>query len=192
MIPKSGYRFSEKIMHQENHVRKAMAVYTVHEPPRRNSDPLAHTTRFAFVRDGFSWPAFLFGPFWMLWHRLWLALIGYLLLAAAIAFALRAVGAGGEAGFFAALLFALLVGFEAPSLRRYGLNRRRWKNLGVVIGDDREAAERRFFDAWVGDAAPRAASMASPSPPSASAPAYAATPASSGIIGLFPEPGARA
>jgi hypothetical protein len=30
-----------------------MAVYTVHEPPRRSDDALAHTERFAFVRDGF-------------------------------------------------------------------------------------------------------------------------------------------
>ena len=167
-----------------------MAVYTVHEPRRRGTDPLVHTARFAFVRDGFSWAAFVFGPLWMLRHRLWLALIGYLLLAAAIGFALRAVGAGGEAAFLAAFLLALLVGFEAPSLRRYGLSRRRWKNLGVVIGDDREAAERRFFDAWVGEAAPRAMPTPPPSPAPVNAPPT--PPASRAIIGLFPEPGARA
>jgi hypothetical protein len=158
-----------------------MAVYTVHEPPRRNDDPLAHTDRFVFVRDGFSWAAFLFGPLWMLRHRLWLALIVYLIVVSALSAALRAVDAGGAAA-AVGLLVALLVGFEASSLRRYRLARRHWRNVGVVVGDDLESAERRFFDAWT-------AEPVRPPPPPPGPPA----PASSGpIIGLFPEPGARA
>ena len=39
-------------------------------------------------------------------------------------------------------------------MRRWTLARRGWKNLGVVVGDDLEAAERRFFDAWVKDVQP--------------------------------------
>jgi hypothetical protein len=158
-----------------------MAVYTVHEPPRRNDDPLAHTDRFVFVRDGFSWAAFLFGPLWMLRHRLWLALIVYLTVVSALSAALRAVDAGGAAA-AVGLLVALLVGFEASSLRRYRLARRHWRNVGVVVGDDLESAERRFFDAWTTE--PARPPPAPPGPPA---------PASSGpIIGLFPEPGARA
>jgi hypothetical protein len=161
-----------------------MAVYTVHEPPRRNDDALAHTERFAFVRDGFSWPAFLFAPLWMIRHRLWLALIVYLLVVSALGAATRVLGAGDWV-LAIGLLVALLVGFEASTLRRYGLARRRWKILGVVVGDDLESAERRFFDAWVVGRVPRPAPT-----PSASGPAV---PAPSGpIIGLFPEPGARA
>src|SRR5262249_8172381 len=64
---------------QKQFRRTTMAVYTVHEPPRRNGDAFAHTERFTFVRDGFAWPAFLFAPLWMLRYRLWLALIVYLL-----------------------------------------------------------------------------------------------------------------
>lgn len=160
-----------------------MAIYTVHEPPRRDDDPLDHTERFAFVRDGFSWPAFLFGPLWMLRYRLWLALIVYLVVLFVLGAAMRIAGAG-DAAIAVGLLVALLVGFEASSLRRYGLARRRWKSLGVVVGDDLESAERRFFDAWTVEPARR------PAPSHASGPAV---PAGSGqIIGLFPEPGARA
>ena len=32
--------------------------------------------RFVFVRDGFHFWALLLGPLWLLWHRLWLALLG--------------------------------------------------------------------------------------------------------------------
>jgi hypothetical protein len=160
-----------------------MAVYTVHEPPRRDNDTLAHTERFAFVRDGFSWPAFLFGPLWMLRHRLWLAFICYLLAAFALGAAARAAGAGDWV-IGVSLLVALLIGFEASTLRRYGLARRGWTTVGVVVGDDLESAERRFFDAWAAGGVPR------PTPAPASGPAV---PTPSGpIIGLFPEPGTRA
>jgi hypothetical protein len=192
MIPKKpaphlmrgGYRFSEKIMLQE-YVRRRilMAVYTVHEPPRRRGDAQAHAERFAFVRDGFSWPAFLFGPLWMLRHRLWLALLVYVVLLAGLGAILRAIGAA-DAVLAIGLLLALLLGFEASSLRRYGLARRRWRNIGIVVGDDLESAERRFFDAWANEPGRQ-----QPSPPPPDGPA----PVSPGpIIGLFPEPGARA
>jgi hypothetical protein len=54
----------------------------------------------------------------------------------------------------------------------------------VVVGDDLESAERRFFAAWV---APRAKPAM---PPLAPAPAMG-KPASGApeVIGLFPEPG---
>jgi hypothetical protein len=160
-----------------------MAVYTVHEPPRRNDDALAHTERFTFVRDGFSWPAFLFAPLWMLRYRLWLALIVYLLVVFTLGAATRTLG-DGDWLMAISFLVALLVGFEASTLRRYGLARRRWKTLGVVVGDDLEAAERRFFDAWAAGGVPHLATPA--------AAAGSAAPAASGpIIGLFPEPGAR-
>ena len=43
-----------------------MAVYTVHEPPPREGEAARATpTRFVFVRDGFYFWAFLFGPLWM-------------------------------------------------------------------------------------------------------------------------------
>jgi hypothetical protein len=160
-----------------------MAVYTVHEPARRNDDALAHTERFAFVRDGFSWPAFLFAPLWMIRHRLWLALVVYLLVGFGLGAATRVLGEGDWV-LAISLLVALLVGFEASTLRRYGLARRKWTTVGVVVGDDLESAERRFFDAWTGGHVPRPA----PAPP-----AGAVAPGPSGpIIGLFPEPGARA
>ena len=160
-----------------------MAVYTVHEPPRRNDDALAHTERFAFVRDGFSWPAFLFTPLWMLRYRLWLAFIVYLLVVSALGAATRALG-GGDWLMAISLLVSLLVGFESSTLRRYGLARRGWNTVGVVVGDDVEAAERRFFDTWAAGGVPRPATPppAGPAPPVPSGP----------IIGLFPEPGARA
>jgi hypothetical protein len=94
----------------------------------------------------------------------------------------------------------LLVGLEAATLRRATLARRRWKSVGVVVGGDRETAERRFFDAWVDrawtggrtSAAPRArgASGRPAFPAEMVVPVVRNPQSSSGVIGLFPEPGA--
>jgi hypothetical protein len=178
-----------------------MSTYTVHEPPPRQGAGNPDPAGYVFVRDGFSFWAFLLGPLWMLWHRLWLVLIGYLLVGASLQLALAAVGAPFAVRLTVAVLLALLVGFEAATLRRFTLARRRWRNVGVVIGDDLESAEHRFFDAWVGQAAagePRDARMrrafAAPEPTGGS-PLAVTMPsmrgASTDVIGLFPEPGAR-
>jgi hypothetical protein len=165
-----------------------MSVYTVHEPPLRAADVLADPEHFAFVRDGFYWWAFLLAPFWMLWHRLWLVLLSYVVVLVAVQMTLRIVAAPPSVLTLVAILVSLLVGLEAGTLRRFTLKRRGWKNVGIVSGDDLEDAERRFFDAWVHEPASR------PSPPSAATPgpAPAARMAEgSGVIGLFPEPGAQ-
>ena len=167
-----------------------MPIYTVHEPPAKWKDKRRGPENFRFVRDGFHFWAFVLAPLWMLRHRLWLVLIGYLIVAGGIGFGLRAFGVSNAAMFGAQVLLAFLVGLEAGSLRRWTLRRRKWEAAGIVSADNLEAAERRFFDAWTGgNVAPApAAPAAAPSPyppPIASRPAGT----TSDILGLFPEPG---
>ena len=73
-----------------------MPVYTVHAPVATDAS-IAATDRFTFVRDGFHVWAFVFGPLWLVAHRLWLALIGWIAALAAIDFAMTALGASGAA-----------------------------------------------------------------------------------------------
>ncbi len=165
-----------------------MSVYTVHEPPRRGTDAMAEAERFVFVRDGFYWWAFLLTPFWMLRYRLWLVLVIYLAVVAGLDTVLHRVGASAFVVTVVGFLISLLIGFEAGTLRRFTLRRQGWKNLGLVSGDDLEVAELRFFDGWVRNAnTPRAA----PSNPSGPAAPGSARPEATGVIGLFPEPGAQ-
>ena len=56
-----------------------MSVYTVHEPPQRDLGASVDPERFVFVRDGFYFWAMIFGPIWLLWRRLWLALLFYVI-----------------------------------------------------------------------------------------------------------------
>ena len=162
-----------------------MTVYTVHEPPLRRGDSDSDPARFAFVRDGFYWGAFFFSMLWMLWHRLWLVLIGFVVVVVALGVALGVLGASAWAGAAVGLLLAILLGIEASTLRRWTLTRRGWTQLGVVVADDRDLAERRFFDAWV------AGAPSSPALPMPGSPSVRTMNTRGDVIGLFPQPGAR-
>ena len=168
-----------------------MSIYSVHEPPPKADTGEPDPERFVFVRDGFSFWAFLLAPLWMLRHRMWLVFLGYVVVTVALQVGLRLIGASTTVIMVAGALVSLLIGFEAASLRRFTLWRRRWKNVGIVVGDDIESAERRFFDAWM--IRPRASSLgaaATASALAAAVPPARRSPASPDVIGLFPQPGA--
>jgi hypothetical protein len=171
-----------------------MAIYTVHEPPRKAEGAAPEPERFVFVRDGFAFWAFLLAPLWMLRHRLWLVLLGYVLVTVALQVGLGLIGMSATVMSAVSLLLALLVGFEAATLRRFTLARRRWKTVGIVVGDAAESAERRFFDEWMDEHGVDGA-WSPPAVPASSPPVLDGTlsrrpAAASEVVGLFPEPGA--
>jgi hypothetical protein len=168
-----------------------MSVYTVHEPPIRASEALPDAARFVFVRDGFSFWAFIAAPLWMLWHRMWFVLLGYVLLTVILTFALVALGASQTALVVVGLSIALLVGLEASTLRRFTLWRRGWRNVAVISGADVEDAERRFFDAWLRQTPTQRDNAANPPPLPPSVPNTSRAPQPPDVLGLFPEPGAH-
>ena len=110
-----------------------MPVFTVHAPVDGGAD-LTATDKFKFVRDGFHFWAMIFGPLWLLWNRLWLALIGYLIFVAAFNAGLSSLGVGRPSIFFADLIVALLMGLEAArgALERLGGG---MQIAGTVIDD---------------------------------------------------------
>ncbi len=97
----------------------------------------------------------------------------------------------------AEVLIAILMGFEAASLRRWTLSRRNWRQLDIVVADDEESAERRFFDRWTarqrGLVNDQWAIDRGAPPPTRNIPGQPFSkppPMPQGaIIGLFPEPG---
>jgi hypothetical protein len=172
-----------------------MPIYTVHAPVANSAD-VAATDRFAFVRDGFHLWAALASVIWLAWHRLWLALIGWIVVVVAIDLGMVAVGAGRMSILCVNALLALLTGFEAASLRRWTLSRRNWRQLDIVVADDEESAERRFFDRWTAKQRGNdqsAIDRGAPPPTRVIAGQPFSRPPplpQNEIIGLFPEPGA--
>jgi hypothetical protein len=154
-----------------------MRAYTVHTPP--DGDP----QRTVFVKDGFAWPAFFFGPLWILWHRMWVTLVWYVVLVLLVAWAGRL--GGEDLSGALSLLLAFLLGFEGNDIRRRSLASRSYADAGATEGRNFVEAETRFF----------ARDEPPPSLPRREVIARAAYPpaarqrgADEPILGLFPEP----
>ena len=163
-----------------------MSTYTVHQPPAENGRA-ADPQRFVFVRDGFHFWAFLLTLPWLIYRRLWLALLGYVLLTAAMAVVFHFLRTPGGSQAAIGLLIGVLFGLEAASLRRWTYRRRGWTNIGVIVGDDEEDAERRFFAEWVRrEPQPQIVRDATPAPV-----VTRSAPLSNDIVGLFPQPERR-
>ncbi|WP_417667875.1 DUF2628 domain-containing protein [Roseibium sp.] len=122
-----------------------MSTYYVMAPPDLR-DPVAsphEADRLVFIPDRFSWGAFVITIVWLLWNRMWLVLLGYL--AATLTLELAAAFAGGIAPAIAALAVSVLFGFEGNGLRRWTLERKGWRLMGLACGADQTEAELRFF-----------------------------------------------
>jgi hypothetical protein len=118
-----------------------MATYVVMEPGARAT---ADGESAVFVRDGFSFIAFLVPFAWLFWHRLWiegaLALGALLLLGV-----LDDVGGMGMIAVGLSLLMSIYVGLEGPALRMAALRRRGWRDRAVIDADCLDDAETRYL-----------------------------------------------
>jgi len=158
-----------------------MRYYSVHTPPDDPQSP----ERFAFIKDGFSWPAFFVPILWILWHRLWLALVWYIVFVLLVAWTGRLTTEG--TAFAVAILGSLLLGLEGNNLRRLAVEGRGWGEIGSSFGRNIGEAEARFFTSGDSGLDPldrraamlRAAYSSEPPGPVAS---------DEPILGLFPEP----
>jgi hypothetical protein len=112
-----------------------MRVFTVHTPPAENAS--AGEPMPLMVPERFSWAALLFGPLWLLAHKLWGP--------AAVLFVASAVL--GFVSPWAAAGLQLVFAFEAEDVRRWALARQGWSVAGVVAAADAEAATQRLLDA---------------------------------------------
>ncbi|WP_299477455.1 DUF2628 domain-containing protein [uncultured Roseibium sp.] len=127
-----------------------MSTYVVMAPPEFDDlagDP-RESDRLLFVPDRFSVLAFIFSFIWLLVHRMWLVLLGYLALTLVIE--LLAFALGSQAMGIAALAVSLLFGFEAQALRRWSLERKGWRVIGIVDGENPAEAELRFLNKEAG------------------------------------------
>lgn len=155
-----------------------MASYVVMESPDRADA--------AYVRDGFHVWAFLFGPLWLLWNRLWIEALLVFAAMSLIGVATTLSGAPQVAPWLS-LLLSVFVGLEGPALRLAAYRRRGWKDAGVVIAGNAGDAEIRHVYAMAD-----APAASAPAPASTPAPIAPIRPAQSGpVLGLLSYPGSR-
>lgn len=163
-----------------------MPAFAVLEPPGHLRGAGELTDRFVFLREKFSLGAFLLGPLWAIWRGLWVVLIVYLVVAGFVGYGLRAAGIGWfeVVGIFG--LVQLLFGLEATNLHRWTCVRNGWRDCGVVIADDLDLAERRFFDSR---SMRRSAAFSAPISAPVQLPLGQIGMSPPDVVGLFPEPG---
>ena len=121
-----------------------MIVYTVHEPgiPAKSLDERADEV--VFIKEGFTWWGFLFGPLWLLFNALWFEFAGAVLLAAAVNSGLTQLELKDQAEAIAYLMLMLIVGFEGNGLRRGRLERKGYVYLASVAGAAWRSASGAF------------------------------------------------
>lgn len=163
-----------------------MTVYTVHQPPLGKGENAPDPTRFAFVRDGFYVWGFLLSLLWMLRYRLWLVAVLFVALSVLLEAGMRYAGVTSTWRWLVFVALSLLVGLEGATLRRWTLALRGYTNAGVVVADDQDEAERRFFVNWQAGKRPNTAP-----PPLADSGVRIARSEPPEVIGSFPQPERR-
>jgi hypothetical protein len=117
-----------------------MASFYVLTPPGM-TNPEKQTL---FIRDGFSWLAFLFPAPWLLVRRLWLiaglSVVLYLLSIVAAEY----WGLDGLPVAYA-LILSLWTGLEGGHVRAHWLTRKGWDLKATIAAADIETAEEIYF-----------------------------------------------
>lgn len=157
-----------------------MRYYSVHAP----EDEPDSLERYVFVKDGFSWPALLVPIIWILWHRLWLTLVYYVVFVLVVAWTGRLLGELAAMALGAIGLIVLAI--EANNIRRLSLESRGWREVGSSLGRNLEEAEVRFFGA--GNEGAVASEKEAVITRAGYAPEHRRQMTDESIIGLFPEP----
>lgn len=112
----------------------ATHIFTAHVSERRTP---------VLLREGFAWGAFLFGPLWFFWNRLWLT--GLLLGALGFALPTLAASVAPALSLPVGLLFQFVVALHARDLVRRSLARRGFVQAAVVAAPDVDAALLRLY-----------------------------------------------
>ena len=152
-----------------------MKNYYVLTPPGA-TDPERQTL---FIRDGFSWLAFLFPLPWLLVRKLWLfAAIAVAIYIIAIAVAEY----GGLDGLPIAytVILSLWTGLEGGHVRARWLERSGWDLKANVTAGDIDEAEAAYFDNLASAEAAKTARFYSPA-----ASAHPGHPVALGLIGHY-------
>ncbi len=118
-----------------------MSVFTVHV-----RDTGLRPT-MALVKDGFSWPAAVFGFIWALVIGAWDVAFALFVLQMTIGMAVGFLIESPDVQMVIQIGLAVVIGLIANELRRWSLDRRGLHEDAVVTAHDKEEAERRYLDA---------------------------------------------
>ena len=108
------------------------SVYTVQLPPG------GAPGEAILIAEGFSWPALLSGPVWLIWNQAWYGLLAYSAVGLALAGIWSAIDPASHA--LLVLGFLWLVGASANDWLRREWSRRGWRMVDLVLAGNRTQA----------------------------------------------------
>jgi len=117
-------------------------IYTVY------SQPTGAPEDVVFVREGCAWWAVLFGPFWFLYHRLWLLTGAYVVLLIVMGFTFTALALNQVVQSVIDLVITLAIAASANDLRRWHLERKEYVEVDLVGAPDLTTAEEVYFSRY--------------------------------------------
>ena len=97
------------------------------------------------IKEGFSWPAFLFGGLWAAWHRMWFWAPVLFVVPAAVGTIMQSLGADPMTQAVAGIGWSTLAGVLANDLRRRHLESAGFDEAGVATGRDTDDALYAFL-----------------------------------------------
>ncbi len=125
-----------------------MKIYTVHKPIVSSQDPLDQADELIFVREGFSWFAFLLPLIWLIYQKLWVELVVYFIIVMLFQSLILYFGVGESLSLYFTLFINLIFGFESNNIRRWNLDRADYQMVGSVCGRNQKESEIKFFSHW--------------------------------------------
>lgn len=149
-----------------------MKLFTILAP--RAVEAVAGPEGARATGTGFSFAGLAFGPLWLLFRGLWLALIGYAIIAAAVVALVSSGWLAPGAALALGALANLYVAVEGRALALGARIRSGRALVDIVLADTALEAEKVFLERALAAAPPAAYRGAPPSSPD--------------VLGLFPEP----
>ena len=154
-----------------------MSRYVVFEPP----EAVSPSEAAIFLRDRFSFLAFVFTFLWMFRYGLWLS--GLVTVALLVALNVLGTVEGFEmSAALISMLLGILIGLEGPSLRAAKLRRKGWNDVAAFEAQNSDEAELIYYYST------DIAAIAPPVPPIA--PASPVAPAAPTMANASTEPAA--
>ncbi len=125
-----------------------MQIYTVHHRSEATGSLTGLSEDAVFVKEGFSWPAFLIPVIWLIYKRMWWVLAAVVAVQALVGGLSVWIGLPETVSVIGSLVISFILGFEGNELYRWTLARKRYQLAAVVAGAGREEAEFRFFSTF--------------------------------------------
>lgn len=119
-----------------------MKVYTVYL--KDNTDPLEDAE---YISEGFSWKAFIFNFFWLLYHKLWAQSFAFVVISLVIQELAVAEAISSVVETILYIGLSVYIGFAGRDFVRKKLEKDGYNFVEVVIAQSIDEAEYKFIDA---------------------------------------------